>query len=363
MAENHILPKPRREVGSPFAAGEGVRPISVIIPTYNRQKWLGEILESIVLQSLPFDQFEVIVVDDGSTDNTAQIVQRPYPFPLRYFYQANQGDAAARNLGAAQSQAEFLVFLDDDMILDKDFLVQLLSAHPAGRNCIVVGTDTLWVEEVNPMELGKVPPAPAPGLPPVETISFADVCSNNMSIRREAFFAVGMMEGLDFPGSSIWCDVDFTYRAQQKGFGFLRSRLALCWHRDYVAKSLESRKKRMREAAYRAVVLFHKYPELVYYLPMFSDKTPINWKQDGLGIMARKLVRQITSLRPILWLLEKVVLTIPDRPSYERLARTLRRWLVGGYIFRGYRAGLRDFGPVRAAPRTTPMRAMENKPS
>lgn len=334
------------------SAGAAYRPISVIIPTFNRRKWLDEILASLVIQTLPFEQFEVIIVDDGSKDETSEITKKVFPFQVRYFYQTNQGDAAARNLGAAQSQAEYLVFLDDDIILEKDFLANLVAEHQGQPNRIIVGADALWVEETNPMSVGAVPPSP--GGPAVEPIPFADVCSNNMSIRREAYFAVGMMEGLGFSGSSIWCDVDFTYRAAQKQFEFLRSRRALCWHRDYVAKNFQTRKKRMREVAYRAVVLFQKYPDLIQYLPMFDDKTPIQWQKDGTRLIVRKLVRKVAStglaLRGLEWML---------RLGVERLDETLRTWIVGGYIYRGYREGLRDFGPVKAPSRATLLSSVE----
>lgn len=321
--------------------------ISVIIPTYDRRQWLDEILASIAVQTLPFEQFEVIVVDDGSKDTTREVAQyaaqNAYPFRLRYFYQTNQGDAAARNFGAQQSAAEFLVFFDDDIILEPDYLANLVAAHDGNPNRILVGTETLWVNDTNPMAVGAHPPSPRHGEPALGTLPFVDVCSNNMSIRREAYFAVGMMEGLDFPGSSMWCDVDFSYRAFQQGFVFLRSSQARCWHRDYVAKNFQNRKKRMREVAYRAVALFQKYPDLVKYLPMFSDKTPVDWKRDSFGLIVRKWVRRMTSSRPVLWALEKGLAKVK---GHERWEEVLGRWIIGGYLYRGYQDGLQAFGPV-----------------
>lgn len=110
-----VMPPSKPEEEGVFAQGTPTpsghyHPISVIIPTYNRQKWLEEILASIAVQTLPVEQFEVIVVDDGSKDGTREVAHKAYPFRLRYFYQTNQGDAAARNLGAKHSEAEFLVF-------------------------------------------------------------------------------------------------------------------------------------------------------------------------------------------------------------------------------------------------------------
>lgn len=359
-----VMPPSKPEEEGVFAQGTPTpsghyHPISVIIPTYNRQKWLEEILASIAVQTLPVEQFEVIVVDDGSKDGTREVAHKAYPFRLRYFYQTNQGDAAARNLGAKHSEAEFLVFLDDDIILDKDFLANLVVEHQAQPHRIIVGADTLWVEDANPFEVGVMPPAPAPDQPAVVALPFVEVCSNNMSIRREAYFEVGMMEGLDFRGSSIWCDVDFSFRAYRKNFEFLRSQRALCWHRDYVAKSFENRKKRMREVAYRAVALFHKYPELVYYLPMFADKTPVDWKQDSVGLVLKKWARFLTSSTVFLWGAERLLGVFRRWRVLARFEPALSRWVVGGYIFRGYRAGLRELGPVRVVPRRAGLDSME----
>ncbi len=321
--------------------------VSVIIPTYNRKAWLVETLQSLAQQTWPADSFEVIVVDDGSKDGTEEIAEATFPFTLQYIWQTNQGDAEARNTGARHSQADILVFLDDDVLVEPDYLSYLIPEHIASKNRIIVGTEFLWLEDTNP--LAQSSPrleVPESELPLVE-LPFVDVCSNNMSIRREAYFAIGMMPSLDFPGSSIWCDVDLSYRAYQQGFQFLRSTKAICWHRDYVAKNLENSKRRMREAAYRAVVLFQKYPDLVPYLPMFYDKTPIMWGKDPLGLVLRKLARHTMSSQPALWSMEKLVAILEKRNPSSNFLHSLYIWIVGGYIYRGYREGLREFGLVR----------------
>src|SRR5215216_6112184 len=113
--------------------------VSVIIPTFNRKDLLRETLNSLAQQTNPSDFFEVIIVDDGSTDGTRAIAAEAYPFTLRYFRQSNQGDAAARNLGAQQSQADILVFLDDDIVVEAGYLTHLIQAHGTGQNKIVIG--------------------------------------------------------------------------------------------------------------------------------------------------------------------------------------------------------------------------------
>lgn len=89
--------------------------ISVIIPTYNSARYLPQALDSVLAQDYP--HIEIIVVDDGSTDETPQLI-RPYHAHLHFIQQANAGSAAARNTGLAQAHGAYVVFLDaDDWLL------------------------------------------------------------------------------------------------------------------------------------------------------------------------------------------------------------------------------------------------------
>jgi glycosyltransferase involved in cell wall biosynthesis len=84
--------------------------VSVVVPSYNHAHFLGEAIESVLAQDYP--AFEIIVVNDGSTDGTADVVARYSA--VRYVASENQGLAAARNLGLTQCRGEFVVFLDAD---------------------------------------------------------------------------------------------------------------------------------------------------------------------------------------------------------------------------------------------------------
>jgi glycosyltransferase involved in cell wall biosynthesis len=321
--------------------------VSVIIPTYNRKDLLHNTLNSLAQQTYSIDNFEVIVVDDGSTDGTATIAAEAFPFILRYFWQSNQGDAAARNLGARQSQAEILVFLDDDILVEADYLTHLIRAHDIGQNQIVVGTWNLSLAAITPFSQSlEVTPA-LDDIQPVTELPFTDVYSNNMSLRREAYFKIGMMQSLNFPGSSMWCDLDFSYRAYRQGFRFCRSSQAICWHLDHAVRSLDIYKKRMRTAAYRAVVLFQRYPELLAHVPMFYDKTPITWGQDPPHLISSKLVRAMASSRIALWSMEQIVHILEKRYPASTLLPSLYRYIVGGYVYQGYREGLNEFGQIK----------------
>ncbi len=110
------LPVTRQDKGTAGAAGNEL--VSVIIPCYNQGRFLGQAIESVMLQSFP--NFEVIVVDDGSTDNTREVAA--LYSEVRVVPQEHVGISAARNRGVSESKGSWLVFLDSDDRLLPDAL-------------------------------------------------------------------------------------------------------------------------------------------------------------------------------------------------------------------------------------------------
>ena len=111
--------------------------ISTIIPTRNRADLLPLALDALRKQSLCKSRFEVIIVDDGSTDNTQSVLKAFEDLPLRVFRQNQAGIAAAKNLGIFASRSPILLFLDDDDVADQDLLAAHLITHrryPAPRS-------------------------------------------------------------------------------------------------------------------------------------------------------------------------------------------------------------------------------------
>jgi glycosyltransferase involved in cell wall biosynthesis len=124
--------------------------ISVIIPTYNRASLLERSLESLTEQTLPRDDFEVVVVDDGSSDWTRTVCTKlADQLPLRYFRIENSGISAAKNLGVFASRAPLLLFFDDDDVADPGLLEAHLETHREhpDEQVTVLGYTT-WADEL-----------------------------------------------------------------------------------------------------------------------------------------------------------------------------------------------------------------------
>lgn len=114
--------------------------ISIIVPTYNRSSYIAESIESVLNQT--YNESEIIVVDDGSTDNTYSILA-PYikTNRLRYFRQPNTGVSSARNLGISESKGQFIAFLDSDDKWLPNHLEDLVNALATHKQTKIAFTD------------------------------------------------------------------------------------------------------------------------------------------------------------------------------------------------------------------------------
>lgn len=128
--------------------------VTVIVASYNGERFLREALESLFAQD--FASFEVVFVDDGSEDRTAEIANS---FPLRYVHQPNKGLPAARNTGLAEAKGDLIAFLDDDDLLPPTKLQiqsRYLLDHPA-TGCVLGRQEWIFEDGVELPELSRDP--------------------------------------------------------------------------------------------------------------------------------------------------------------------------------------------------------------
>jgi len=96
---------------------------SVIVPAYNAEKTIAACLRALAGQTLDKSAYEVIVVDDGSKDGTADVVKS---FPVKYLHQANRGPATARNHGAREARGKIILFTDSDCVPSPDWIAEMV---------------------------------------------------------------------------------------------------------------------------------------------------------------------------------------------------------------------------------------------
>lgn len=137
--------------------------ISVIIPSYNYGHFLGSAVSSVLAQQGDGFRTEILVVDDGSKDNTASVAQG-FGAPVNYIYQENQGLAGARNTGIRNATGDFIVFLDADDLLPPDYIKKQLenfrkneAADISVCHCLLIDLDkkdaTLWALKADNLAL------------------------------------------------------------------------------------------------------------------------------------------------------------------------------------------------------------------
>lgn len=111
--------------------------LSIIICTYNREKYIGPLLDSISKNDYPTSDYEIILVDNNCTDNTRgvceQFVATHPEIRLRYVVETEQGLSAARNKGIKEAKGEVIIYVDDDALVDTDYIriyAEHFAAHP-----------------------------------------------------------------------------------------------------------------------------------------------------------------------------------------------------------------------------------------
>lgn len=214
--------------------------ISVVIPTYNRLEQLKRVLSGLKNQTFEHEKFEVLVISDGSSDGTDDYLRAvKTSFSLRPFFQANQGPAAARNMGISQSSGEIILFIDDDVFPVSRLIEEHQRSHDQyGDRAVVIGPmlappdcrQSPWVrweadhlaEQYRDMSTGKWAP------------TARQFYTGNSSIARHH---LAENKGFD-PSFHRAEDIELAYRLDRRGLKFFFNPRAAGYH--YAKRSLDS---------------------------------------------------------------------------------------------------------------------------
>lgn len=265
--------------------------ISVIIPTYNRSDILKRTLQALSKQTLDPSFYEVIVIDDGSTDNSYYIVNNySSKYNLKYIKQENTGPGAARNKGIINASSELILIINDDTILAADNLERHLEAHSKYQNekLSVLGTfDYIkqaqtrpfiyFVQQTSHIFAYNI-------LEPEKRYNYRFFWTCNISIKKQALIDVGLFdENFKDP---MMEDTEIGYRLQKMGYQVLFYPFAKSEHYDFTF-NIDKYIKRQSMSGRNVVKFLIKHPEMfiiekeIFGISNLSDKT-INILKDNI---------------------------------------------------------------------------------
>ncbi|MDX2273500.1 MAG: glycosyltransferase family 2 protein [Cyanobacteriota bacterium] len=316
---------------------------SVIIPTYNRRPILEKCLVALETQQPgDYTTYEVIVVDDGSTDGTEEwLTQTQWGIPsFRLLTQAHRGPSAARNLGIRHAQGDVIVFIDSDLVVVKGFL----AAHAQKLR------QQGWQPTVPPIPLftyGRV----------INTSNFADPLSEPFKPTdfSAAFFATGNVaiprywldqasEHSDGPFDTRfelygWEDLELGVRLKKLGLGMVKCPAAAGyhWHPPFQLEQIPYLIDREQQRGRMGILFYQKHP--TWQVRMMIQMTPLHQLLWGILSLGGWLNEQ--RLAPLLqWLI--------NRGGSQLALELCRIFFLNWYNVQGVYAGLRQMRQAKA---------------
>lgn len=172
--------------------------VSVVIPLYNKEPHISHTLNSVLNQTS--QEFEIIIIDDGSTDKSAEVVNSFTDPRIRLIKQKNAGVSAARNRGIEEAKADLIAFLDADDEWAPNFLEAILRLRERYPEAGAYSTaySILKDRSIKPAKYSAIPPAPWEGLLPSYFLSTATgehpVCSSAVCVPKKIFSKVGVFQ-------------------------------------------------------------------------------------------------------------------------------------------------------------------------
>lgn len=321
--------------------------VSVVIPTFNRSKGLERVLGALEGQRPGDLPFEVVVVDDGSADDTAELLAawRSRRFPVRFARQANGGPARARNRALELASGEIILFGGDDIEPHPEQVAEHVREHQrrGDPRAAVLGL-TRWPDGTELTSTMRH--IDGPGAQQFSYAVFTDGAeydfrhfyTSNVSLRRQLLVDEPTGFSTDFPAAAFE-DAELAYRLAGRGMRIFYHAAAVAWHHhSYDARSFCVRQVR---CGAMADVLFRTHPQLAKWIDLRS----LMWHRLGVLTADRPYRSKVALIRAELDLWERRATDLAvflDRPATE-LADPLLHALFSYAFVKGLAAA--RFGP------------------
>jgi glycosyltransferase involved in cell wall biosynthesis len=316
--------------------------LSVIIPTYNRAAYLRACLEALSHQTQATSDFEVIVVVDGSTDGTCEMLASfVSPYKLHVCSQTKSGAAAARNRGVKEAAGLYCLLLDDDVEPDRELVAEHLRIQREREGVIAVGCVVRslphrasglarylvqhWNERLAGLKAGT------------RSLSYADCYSGNLSMPRSAFLEVGGF-AVDLARHEA---AELVYRLASRGMPVTYIPGAIGY--QVFRKSLSQVAADIERAGMASVELYRRHPPLLPLIELGSGSA-----MTYLAVLLRRVL--------LVWNVSVRVLSpVGSLLGGQSLARKWYGFLYGYCYWRGVRHAVPDRDTWRRLTYGTPI--------
>lgn len=318
---------------------------SIIITTYNRREALVETVKALAKQTVPADRYEIIIVDDGSTDDTyAAISELSLPCAVKCFrHPENRGISAGRNLAIRNAKGHYLILVSDDLLVPENFIAMHVETLERFPGWWVVGgfqqldslTETSFGRYLDRLErsydeMRKANPV-GPGL-----WEMGCPTARNLSLASADLDRTGLFDE-QFRNSCE--DQDLAHRAKQAGIRFLYNASINCLHNDQV-NQLKRCCLQQERFAHETVLLCEKYPAIHGNCELARNNGYIS-RRDKPRAFLRKLAKSVLSTALLTTLVERAIFCAERLRAPETVLYRMYKLIIGLYIFRGWRKGLK----------------------
>jgi GT2 family glycosyltransferase len=312
--------------------------ISVVIPTHNRADALDLSLSHLARQEVDAS-WEVVVANNRSTDNTDQVVaQRNFPVPLQLVHEQTPGPAAARNAGARHAKGEYLLFMDNDILVEPDFLQRHLNALKNHPGCWVVG-QVINLPEQERSPFGQFRKSLFPFIPRDQPAAGTDaITGQNVSMPRADFAALGGFDESFFVASGE--DRELLLRARQKGVKLILDPGIVVLHNDWAGTTIQDFCFRTRLYSQTEPLFWRKYGDAYPRQRLVNENSPPSWQADPVSLIVWKRTKQVLGSRAGQAVLLAACGTIERLWPWPPLLWRLYRLAAAGALYKGFQEGL-----------------------